>query len=152
MKKMRKNRFDERQEQQMLKIEKTCFYAFLWLILADILAGTFLGARVCYWLLIAVFLLVTIYYAAACISRGLFDRRLEPGIKTTFLGSGLAGAAVALLIFVISYVEVHDFVSSAVSALVFGGFTLVLGLVVIGLLTKLTKKRHETLEKEDDDD
>ncbi len=92
MKKMQNN-LDERQEQELLKIEHNgCWFAF-WGLLAAIFIEQFIfGVEWKYivgeWI---VFMILAIYMAAACLRHGIWDRHLKANTKTNLIASLLAG-------------------------------------------------------------
>ena len=101
---MKKNKLDEMQEQKLLKIEHNGMWIAFWGLLAAILfqtifeKGNFTGE----WI---VFMVMSLYTLFACIKNGIWDRRLEPNLKTNLLISIIPSAIVGILIGVSSYLK-----------------------------------------------
>ena len=112
--KKEKNNLDERQELKLLKIEHNgCWFAF-WGLLAAMLIQMFLGNGspknlAGEWI---VFMCLAIYLSAACMKNGIWDRKLKPNFKTNAIASVIAGTALGVIWFVISYQNYHNFIGS----------------------------------------
>lgn len=153
MMKKRKNRLDEMQEQELLKIEHNgCWLAFWGLIIAVGVQVIVYGRErseliVGEWI---VFMCLALYIVVACIRHGIWDRRLAPTAKTNLFCSVIAGIIAGIVHTVLSYQEYHKIWGAAavgifmmffVSAACFAGLT---------VCVSLYRKRTERLENEEE--
>ncbi len=151
MKKGKKNRLDEMQEQKMLRIEHNCcwlaFFGLFAVILVQLLyygmeeAERFAGE----WI---VFMCMAVYIVAACIKNGIWDRRLRPSFQTNLYASAAGGLAGGFIRFLATYRECGDLWT----ALRIGGIVflciLVVCTAVMSLGVFLYRKRVERLDAE----
>lgn len=99
MKMMLKNQLDERQEQELLRIEHCgCWLAF-WGLLAVIAIESFVlhaapQTMAGEWL---IFMALSIYIFAACMKHRIWSRTLQPNGRTNLAASAIAAAAVGIL-------------------------------------------------------
>ena len=144
---MKKNKLDEMQEQKLLKIEHNGMWIAFWGLLAAILfqtifeKGNFTGE----WI---VFMVMSLYTLFACIKNGIWDRRLEPNLKTNLLISIIPSAIVGILIGVSSYLKYHKSTGSIGAGIFTAIFIFILSFGSLSLFSALYKKRHEKLELE----
>lgn len=150
----RKNQLDERQEQELLRIEKNSFWLLYFLTTAVILFRRFTGG----WQLMSgeeiCLLVVSVYLVAACLRRGIWDRRLKADLATNLRVS----VAVALAAGCIGTVTVCRMASRAIEAwlgcLIFGIFfasTFVLALGALSFCTAIYRRRMRALEDQGDE-
>ncbi len=152
---MKKNsNLDERQEQNLLRIEHNgCWLAF-WGLLAAIIVQivldfdfkNFIGE----WI---VFMLLALYIAAGCLKQGIWDRRLKPDLSSNIVVS-LASAFVAgILGFVYTVKRFPDrILGSIASGIVYAIVTFVVCFVVLQFSAQLFKKKQSKLEEEHPED
>lgn len=153
MMKKRKNRLDEMQEQEMLKIEHNgCWLAFWGLFIVmgiqvivygrehkELIAGEW-----------TVFMCLALYIVAACIRRGIWDRRLAPTPKVNLFCSVIAGIIAGIVHTVLSYREYHKIwgaVAVGIFMMCFIAFTCFAGLTVCVSLYRKRTKRFENEEE-----
>ena len=99
--KTNKNMLDERQEAELLKIERNgCWFAF-WALLAAILIQQIMGRS---WEQLAgewiIFMVLAVYITAACLRRGIWSRNYRMDAKTNAAFSALGALAFAGVVFV----------------------------------------------------
>lgn len=153
MMKKRKNRLDEMQEQELLKIEHNgCWIAFWGLVIVMGIQVIVCGREhneliMGEWI---VFMCLALYIVAACIRRGIWDRRLAPTPKVNLCCSVIAGIIAGIMHTVISYQEYHKiwgavavgiFMMFLITAACFAGLT---------VCVSLYRKRTEKLEYEEE--
>lgn len=151
----RKNNLDERQEQELLRIEHNGMWFAFWALLAAIMLQEFMGAPASQyageWV---VFMALCLYSAIACVRHGIWDRHFKPNLKTNVWFSAAAGAVI--LAFVTAMVLRNtdgEFVGIAVAlGAVAGAVTFALCLVVLVIAARATQKRQHTLEQMDEDE
>ncbi|MGM9614305.1 MAG: DUF6773 family protein [Oscillospiraceae bacterium] len=147
----KKSNLDERQEQALLKIEHNACWLAFWGLLAVMLVeliffGFDLKAVGGEWL---VFLVVALYLFADCMKNGIWDRKLQPNLKTNFLVSLTAGVVCGLVVTLVSLRSwpgspLLSVVSGAVSAV----FVLGVCLISLQLSAASIKKRQAKMEEE----
>lgn len=149
MKKKTRNNLDEMQEQKMLKIEHNACWLAFWGLLAVCAVQALIYEREDFryitgeWL---VLLCMGLYISIDCARNGIWDRKLAPTPAVNGWGSLIAGIAVAVFNFVISYKQ-YGALAGAVAAGVFMG-TLTAGICFLALtgMTYIYKKRVKKLE------
>ncbi len=154
MKKKSGNNLDEMQEQKLLKIEHNACWLAFWGLLMACVVQAFMYEREDFkyitgeWL---VFLCMSLYISIDCVRNGIWDRKLAPTPVVNGWGSLIAGIAVAIFNFVISYKQ-FGALAGALAAGVFTG-TLTSGICFMGLtgMTYIYKKRLKKLEGEGGD-
>ena len=159
MKQTMKNNLDEMQEQKMLRIESNgCWFAF-WGLLAVLFIQVIIYGYEGYgddsWRYMAgewiVFMCLALYITIDCIRNGIWDRRLSPTPIVNVCASAIAGIAVGVLNFIVSYRNYHMLVGSVAKGIVLGVLTFGLCFGVLTCATFLYKKRVNRLEQEDMD-
>lgn len=150
-----KNYLDELQEQKMLRIERTCFWALYWMLLAEMMLqlitsgdpASIIGECICF--MIASFLMVGL-----CLKNNLWDRRLKADRKTNLIISLIAAVAVFFLNSTVMYAQMKEEVDqwqrltgAAVAAvmtflLVYGG---------LSILSSIYKKRIREEEEAEEE-
>lgn len=150
---MSKNNLDERQEQQLLKVEhNSCWLAFWGLLIAmavQMILGSDFRQLAGEWL---VFMALCLYLGVACFRNGIWDRRLQPTPKTNFKISLIAGLALGCVAGVTLVLNNPG----AAAAVLFGaGLTAVvtfgLCFIALSLSAKAFKKRQNKLEAEQEE-
>ncbi len=150
-----RNNLDERQEEELLKIEKNgCWLAF-WGLLAAILVQTVMNvgdfSKIAgEWI---VFMVLTIYILGACSKRGIWDRHFKPDFKTNLIVSLISGLVCGLFIFAVSCMNVPEFTPviillSVISAVVVA----IIAFAFLALCAHFVKKKAADLEKEPEDE
>ena len=145
-----KNNLDEMQEQRLLKLESRGFWLLWWGLLAAMLVQLLVyGAEAGQHLLgeWAVFMLGSVYMAAACIKQGLWDRKLRPNFKTNLLLSLLAGVVTGGFMGVYSYRSFGAAEAAWWTVALVGGCTFVLCLLALSLSASAYKKRRQQLDE-----
>lgn len=155
MKKKTGNNLDEMQEQKLLKIEHNACWLAFWGLLAVCVVQAFIYGREDYkyiageWL---VFMSLALYIVIDCVRNGIWDRKLAPTPAVNGWGSLIAGIAVAVFNFVMSYKQYGALAGSVATGLYMG--TLTSGICFLGLtgMTYIYKKRLKKLENEVSDE
>lgn len=145
------NNLDERQETQLLHIEKNgCWIAF-WILIASIfiqqiifgikdvksLAGEYIA-----------FLSLAIYLAIGCIKNGIWDRHLKADSKTNLLTSIVAAILSSTAFILVNY---SLFENNGLVVTIFAGIFVAVFIVcflTLSVLLLLYKKKIEKLENE----
>ncbi len=154
MKKMKSN-LDERQEQELLKIEHNgCWLAFWGLLIAIVVQQIFYGSDFRYiageWI---VFMFLCVYIASACMKKGIWDRRLKPDLKTNFFISLIAGAVFGVVMFTGVFMRFENKLAGAAAAGVISGvFVFAMCFIVLSLMAGSFKKRQQKLEEEPEEE
>lgn len=150
-----KNNLDERQEEELLKIEKNgCWFAF-WGLLVAILIQTIMNvgdfSKIAgEWI---VFMALTIYLLGACSKRGIWDRRFKPEPKTNLIVAVIAGFLCGLFVFAASCVRSPEFVLIALQiAIVTFVIVTIIAFAFLSLCAHFVRKRAEELEKEPEEE
>ena len=105
MKRM-KNKLDEMQEQKLLHIEHNgCWFAFWALIVAMFVQMAVFGIEnvreiAGEWI---VFMMLALYLAFSCMKNGIWDRKLEPNLKTNAVISLVSAIGFGLVFAIVNY-------------------------------------------------
>ena len=145
-----KNNLDEMQEQKLLKLESRGFWLTWWALLAAMAVQLLVYGVEAYHLLLgewAVFMLSSVYMAAACIKQGLWDRKLKPNLKTNLLMSLLAGVVSGGFMGIYSYRSFGAAEAAFWTVALVGGCTFVLCLLALSLSAAAYKKRRQKLDE-----
>ena len=94
---------------------------------------------------------LAIYLSAAWMKNGIWDRKLKPNFKTNAIASVIAGTALGVIWFVISYQNYHNFIGSIMTGVFMFVCTGGLCLAALVVSSLIYKKRVEKLEKVDED-
>lgn len=150
MKKM-KNNLDERQEKQLLHIEKNgCWFAF-WALVASIfiqqsifgitdfksIGGEFI-----------VFMILAIYIGAACLKNGIWDRHLKANPKTNFTISVIAAILSSILVSIINHINFEEWKFSVITFVITTIFIFIICFMLMSFTTMIYRKQLEKLENE----
>ena len=148
---MKKNQLDERQEQELLKIEHNgCWLAF-WGLLGAILVQTiFFPGKLLQiageWI---VFMTLCVYIACACLRRGIWDRRLKANAATNAVCSLVGGLVVGAASFLMVYRSFPERpVGALVGALCAAAITFLLCFAALSLAARSYRKKQQKLEEE----
>lgn len=156
MKKM-KNRLDEMQEQKLLHIEHNgCWFAFWALIVAMFVQMAFSGVGnfkqiAGEWI---VFMMLALYLAISCMKNGIWDRKLEPNLKTNVLISLISAAGFGVIFAIVNYFNFKS-VEAAFFTFVIMAIALFVGIyLALMVSTLIYQKRVRDMEnsfKEDEE-
>ena len=151
MKKM-KNNLDEMQEQNLLHVEKNCFWGLYWMLFAAMFLQIFTGGgirkiageAVC-------FFAVSIVMVVQCLRKGIWDRRLKADRRTNLMVSGVAAGVVALLQAVHYFVDPYGYCRWGIGQLVAmmlipGILTFFCCAALLTICTAVYKKRVAKME------
>lgn len=149
-----KNNLDERQELKLLHIEsRACWFAYWGLLVCICVQMIFdlndpksLAGE---WI---IFMLMSLYMAAACIKNGIWDRKLKPTPKTNLLVSIAAGGVLALVLFCTSYINYRSLGGSLAIAVFMFIFTSALCFGGLLLTSKIFKTQVQKLEQEQNEE
>ena len=144
------NHLDEMQEQKLLKLESRGFWLIWWGLLAAMAVQLLVYGVEAFRLLLGewvVFMLSSVYMAAACIKHGLWDRKLKPNFKTNLLISLLAGVVSGGFMGVYSYRSFGAAEAVFWTVALVGGCTFVLCLLALSLSAAAYKKRRQKLDE-----
>lgn len=143
---------DERQELELLKIERTGFWILYIALAVDIISKILLlnvspkqliGENIA-------FMAGSITIIIGCAKRGLWDRYSRPGFKSYLIYS-LAGSVI-FTAFIGAVLLMRDVPHAITAAVIFGVSIFVILFVVLALMGVYTKKRNNKLDKEYGDD
>ena len=150
-----RNNLDEMQEQELLKIEHNgCWLAF-WLLLASLFVQPIIYGEMDFrtiageWI---TFMVLALYLAAACVKKGIWDRRIPMTTGSNLICSLIAGAAIALFN---AFALLRQFQLSAgrtaLLSLITGVSVFVITFIVLTIMMNSTKKRIKAMEEEPED-
>ena len=152
---MRKNSaLDEMQELELLKIEHNgCWIAFWGLLIALAVQSAAFGntdfrTLAGEW---AVFMVLAVYLAVACMRRGIWDRRIPMNTKSNLTVSAAAAATLGGLTAITVFRSCRKPGPAAAAALITAAITFGLCFIALTLAMKKTEKRIRELEKEPSD-
>ncbi len=154
MKKMKKSNLDERQEQELLKIERNGFWLAFWLLVGALLVQmvftqdtkTTFGETL-------ILLVISLYIAISCLKAGIWDRRIKAKSSTNVIASLIAGAAMGVVMFLRVLRNFPDKPVGAIAAGVFTAiFVFALCFIALTISLRAYKKKTEALEEEPEDD
>ncbi|MDY5564089.1 MAG: DUF6773 family protein [Candidatus Limivicinus sp.] len=146
----KKNNLDEMQEQKLLKLESRGFWLIWWALLAAMAVQLLVYGVEAYHLLLGewvVFMLASVYMAAACIKQGLWDRKLKPNFRTNLLISLLAAVVAGGFMGVYSYRSFGAAEAACWTVALVGGCTFALCLLALSLSALAYKKRRQQLDE-----
>lgn len=95
-----------------------------------------------------VFMCLSAYMLFACMKAGIWDRRLQPNIKTNLVISGVSGFVLGAIFFVATYFRYNKLAGSIATGIYICGATFILTFVALSFSAVLYKKRVEKLESE----
>lgn len=156
MKKM-KNKLDEMQEQKLLHIEKNgCWFAFGALLVAMFIQMAIWGPGsfkeiAGEWI---VFMLLALYLVIGCMKNGIWDRRLEPNLKTNLAASIIGAIGFGAVFAIVNYINYRDvrtlFITFIIMAIVlFIGIYLALMVATMFYKKRVHDMEHAFDEKEE---
>lgn len=147
----RKNNLDEMQEQKLLKIEHNGAWFAFWGLLMTILIQVVIGGKNLFrniageWI---VFVCLAVYIAVSCLKNGIWDRKLQPNVKTNMIVSLVASTISGLVFFASSYLKYQKLYGSiATGIIVFIGI-FALELIALTIFMLIYKKRVKKLEED----
>lgn len=150
---MKRNKLDEMQEQKLLKTEHTACWLAVFGLGIVLLVEQLMG---CELRVMAGELLVQLvlcgYLLCSCVHNGIWDRHLEPNLKTNLLISLGTGAVIGIAWFCISYYRYHSLAGSLATLVFMAGFVGAMCFVLLQVMAAATKKRRNTLDQEDSEE
>ena len=149
----KKNLLDEHEEQVLLHVEKQGFWVGFWgLFIAIVIQLSILrrpfetvaGEMI-------VFFVMVLMILAGCVRNGIWDRHLRASWKTNLAASAVAGLGV-LGITIFQCIRFNlDGKVIAISSLGGFGITFLVTMGLMTLISYLTKKRRDSMEKEEEE-
>lgn len=151
---MKKSNLDERQEQELLRIERNGFWLAFWLLVAAMLVQMVLtkdttatfGETL-------ILLIISMYISISCLKAGIWDRRLKANSSTNVIASLIAGAAMGIVMFLRVF---RNFPGKPIGSIAAGVFTAIfvfaLCFIALTISMRAYKKKTEALEEEPEDD
>jgi cation transport ATPase len=144
---------DEMQEQKLLRIERNGAWLAFWGLLATIVVQTVMeiGQENLFqkiageWV---VFLCLGVYLGVSCIKNGIWDRYLQPNLKTNVVVSLIAGAVSGIISLFTTYFRYENLAGSIATGAIVCSFVFILALTALSLSAYLYKKRVAGLESE----
>lgn len=142
----RKNKLDEMQEQKLLKIERNGMWFAFWGLFATILIqssmgkGDIIGESI-------VFMCLAVYTVVACLKNGIWDRKLEPNIKTNIIISSISGVLCGLTFFISSYLKYEKLLGSIATGIIMLVQVFALAFVILTVFSSIYKKRVKKIEE-----
>ncbi|NFR88047.1 MULTISPECIES: DUF6773 family protein [unclassified Clostridium] len=142
----RKNKLDEMQEQKLLKIERNGMWFAFWGLFATILIQSAIGKGniIGEWI---VFMCLTVYIVVACLKNGIWDRKLEPNIKTHIIVSSILGILCGVMFFISSYLRYQKLLGSIATGVIILGIVFALDFVGLTVFSAIYKKRVKKIEE-----
>ena len=146
---------DERQEAELLKVERNGCWGAFWGLLVAITVQMFMypgsfSHIAGEWI---VFMVLALYITIACLRRGIWARNFRPDAKTNLAFSGAAAVVVMILVFFLGYLRRPE---AFKTCLMLGGVTGAIMFVVIfislSIAAKSVKHRQEELDREPEDE
>lgn len=151
----RKNNLDERQEQKLLRIEHNGVWFAFWGLLAVILIQNVIYGMYEFRNIageVVVFMGLAIYILVDCMRNGIWDRSLQPNVKTNSIASLGAGSVIGLLYFISSYLKYQKLLGSIATGVFMLGMVFVLSFIALTACASIYKKRVRKLERHNDSD
>ncbi len=148
------NVLDERQESELLKIERNgCWLAF-WGLLAAIIIQTIQSPAFAQiageWI---VFMVLAVYITAACLKRGIWSRTYKPDLKTNAVFSAIAAAVCMVIVFFTAYFRKPEAIKTCLTLAGISGVSIfILILVSLQIAASATKHRRDRLDSEPEDE
>lgn len=147
-----KNKLDEMQEQELLKIEHNgCWLAF-WLLFISIIVQIFIYGSFNYRALageLVIFIILGLYLAIACIRKGIWDRHLPMNTKANLILSLIASLTVGgLNCFFRGVNNFQKPVGALAFAVISAATTFTICIVALTVLMKTTQKKKNKLDAE----
>ena len=146
------NVLDERQEADLLQIERTgCWLAF-WGLLISIMVQTILGVSdiTGEWI---IFMCLCLYIVIECLRKGIWSRSFNPSAKSNVIASLLGSVVFGIVVGLTAYMRKPEAWKVAIGC---GAFTFVMLFVILFITLSFTalafKKQEEKLNAEPDED
>ena len=152
---MKKSNLDERQEQELLKIERNGFWLAFWLLVGALLVQQifFLGDFRVNMGECIILLIISLYIAISCLKAGIWDRKLKADNKTNIIASLIAGLVMGVAMFLGVYKNHFDKPIGAISAGVFIAILVfVLCFIALTISKRAYEKKQAALEEESEED
>lgn len=149
-----KNNLDEMQEQKLLHIEHTGYWIGFWGLFAAVYFQIAIGNAgiECLGGEIAVLGVMSLYLLAGCLKNGIWDRKLQPNLKTNLIVSLVTGLAAGVFWFVVSYRNYHALAGSIATFSVMFVFVGGAVLALLSLFTGIYKRRKCQLDQQAEDE
>ena len=149
-----KNNLDEGQELKLLQIEHRGYWLAFGALFLSMIIQTSLGIDSFKDIAseFIIFILLAGYMLIACMKHGIWDRRLKPTRKTNIIVSIIAGTAVAILYFFITYYRYQKIYGSIATAIFMFLFTTIPCYLLLVLFSKLYQRRIKKIESAIEDD
>lgn len=149
-----KNQLDERQEDELLHIEKIGFWVTYWSLFVAIMIEIFLNFSIKQ--IAAEFLILMVisaYIVIACIKKGIWDRHLKPKLLTNLLLSLPGSIGIGIFSFARAYRYYNlSIMGDVVNFILYFAFTFILTFVVLQVMAFFYKKKKSQLEHAYKDD
>lgn len=143
----RKNKLDEMQEQKLLKIERNGMWFAFWGLFATILIQSLINKEANIIGELIVFMCLSIYIVFACLKNGIWDRKLEPNIKTNIIVSSISGILCGLTFFISSYLKYEKLLGSIATGIIMLVQVFALAFVTLTIFSAIYKKRIKKIEE-----
>lgn len=148
--KLRKSNLDERQEEQLLRIEeKGCWFAFWTLLVSMFVQMAIFGVDKFQYIAgeWVVFMGLALYLAISSMRAGIWDRRLKPNGKTNFLVSLGAAVVFGAVFAVVNYFNFHAWQAALITFFLTAILLFVTIFAALSLSVFLYQKRVKALEE-----
>lgn len=142
---------DERQEVQLLNIEKNgCWLAFWALLVSMVVQLAVFGisdfkAVAGEWV---VFMLLALYLMTDCIRKGIWDRRMKADPKTNLISSLIAAAVASSAFSFINYLNYRKWQGAIATFVVMSLFLFIACFAALSIASAVYKKQVQKLERE----
>lgn len=148
------NNLDERQENQLLHIEKNgCWLAFWALIASVFIQQVFFGITDIQTIAgeYIILLCLAIYLAVGCVKNGIWDRHLKADPKTNMITSAVAAILASIAFALVNYRSYQDILSAVATFVVMVFSVFIICFLALSSLSLLYKKRVKKMEDKYDE-
>ena len=148
--KLRKSNLDERQEEQLLRIEeKGCWFAFWALLVSMFVQMAIFGVDKFQYIAgeWVVFMCLALSLAISSMRAGIWDRRLKPNAKTNFLVSLGAAVVFGAVFAIVNYFNFHEWQAALLTFFLTAILLFVTIFAALSMSVFLYQKRVKALEE-----
>lgn len=151
-----KSNLDERQEQELLKVEHNgCWFAFWGLLAAIVVQLIIYGPgeikmMAGEWI---VFMVLSAYLTFGSMKNNIWDRKLKADSKTNALISLAAGGIMAVIFTIVKLRDFPDAISGAIgTGVIMGGFVFILTFLTLEICAGKYRSDKKKLEESEDEE
>ncbi|MGN0334432.1 MAG: DUF6773 family protein [Lachnospiraceae bacterium] len=148
------NNLDERQEKQLLHIERNgCWFAFWALLISIFVQQSLFGiteirAVAGEWI---IFMVLALYLSVSCLKNGIWDRHLKANTKTNFIVSVVAAILFSAVFSIVNYLNYQEWPAAVTIFFVMSISIFVLCFAALSITAAMYNKRVKKLEEASED-